>query len=114
VSILHFLTDDDDPRGIVARIREAAAPGSYMVVSHVTGQDNPRLAAAVRRLYTARAADGQARSREEITRFFGDWELVEPGLVYAPRWRPVTPSEVPAHPDQFWFLSGVARKPEAG
>ncbi len=111
VSILHFITDGDDPYGTVARFRDAAAPGSFMVVSHVTSQNDPRLAAAVQRLYHARAADGKARSRDEIAGFFGRWEMTEPGLVYMPQWRPDPADDVPACPEQFWFLGGVARKP---
>ena len=112
VAVLHFITDAQDPYGIVARLRDAAAPGSYLVVSHVTNQDNPGLAVAAERVYNARAADGQARSYAEILKFFGSWELTEPGLVYAPLWQPDSPEDVPRHPEQFWFLAGVARKPE--
>ena len=80
-------------------------------MSHVTTQERPQLAASIRRLYTNRAADGQARSREDIHRLFGGWPLAEPGLVYAPAWRPGEPGDVPAHPERLWFLAGVASKP---
>jgi hypothetical protein len=113
VAVLHFIMDAQDPYGIVERLGDAVAPGSYLVVSHVTNQDNPGLAVAAERVYNARAADGQARSRAEILRFFGCWELTEPGLVYAPLWRPDSPEDVPGHPEQFWFLAGMARKPES-
>jgi S-adenosyl methyltransferase len=62
VAILHFILDAQKPHGIVERLRDAVAPGSYLVVSHATSQDNPRLAAAAERVYNAHAADGQARS----------------------------------------------------
>ncbi len=112
VAVLHFIMDAQEPYGIVERLRDAAAPGSYLVVSHATSQDNPKLAAAAERVYNAHAADGQARSRAEILRFFGTWKLAEPGLVYAPLWQPDSPKDVPRHPEQFWFLAGTARKPE--
>ena len=35
VAVLHFISDDDDPAGIIATIRDALAPGSYLVISHV-------------------------------------------------------------------------------
>ena len=110
VAILHFVTDADDPDGIVGYLRDAAAPGSYLVLSHVTSQGKEALAAAAARVYNGRAADGQARSREQIEGLFGRWELAEPGLVYAPQWRPDLPGNVPDHPERFWFLAGVARK----
>jgi hypothetical protein len=113
VAILHFVLDADDPHGIVAQFREAVVNGSYLAISHATGQDNPELAAAAERLYNDRGADGQARPPDEITRFFGGWAITEPGLVYAPLWRPDQPEAVPGNPEQFWFLAGTARKPYA-
>jgi hypothetical protein len=114
VATLHFVLDSEDPHRIINDYRDAAAPGSYMVISHVSNEDNPRLAASIERLYTGRAANGQARSREEILSLFGGWELAEPGLVYAPCWRPTSPGDVPAHPERMWFLAGVASKKGGG
>ena len=111
VAILHFVLDADDPYRIVAQFRDVAAPGSYLVISHVAGEAMPRLTAAVQDAYNDRGADGQARSRPEIERFFGDWDPVEPGLAYAPVWRPDRPEDVPASPERFWFLAGAAVKP---
>ena len=110
VAILHFVLGADEPYRIVQRLRDTAAPGSYLVVSHATSQGNEALAAAAERIYNSRAADGQARSREQIAGFFGSWELAEPGLVYSPQWRPGSPDDVPGHPEKYWFLAGVARK----
>jgi SAM-dependent methyltransferase len=112
VAILHFVMDADDPERIVARFRTAIAPGSYIAVSHVTSEANPALTAAAEAIYNNRAADGQARSREQIARFFGGWEMTDPGLVYAPVWRPDRPEDVPLNPERLWFLAGTAIKPE--
>jgi hypothetical protein len=51
------------------------------------------------------------RSRAEIARFFGDFDLVDPGLVYVSQWRPDSPGDVPANPSVHANLVGVARKP---
>jgi len=110
VAILHFVLDASEPYRLVQRLRDTAAPGSYLVLSHATSQDNEALAAAAERIYNSRAADGQARSREQIAGFFGDWEMAEPGLVYAPHWRPGPGDDVPDHPEKYWFLAGLARK----
>ena len=110
VAVLHFVLDADEPYAIVRRLRDIAVPGSYLVVSHATSQGNQALAAAAERIYNTRAADGQARSRDQIAGFFGGWELAEPGLVYAPQWRPDSPGDVPADPSKYWFLAGAARK----
>ena len=110
VAILHFVLDADEPYRLVQRLRDTAAPGSYLVLSHATSQGNEALTAAAEHVYNSRAADGQARSREQIARFFGDWNLADPGLVYAPQWQPSSPGDVPDHPERYWFLAGVARK----
>ena len=112
VAVLHFVLDADDPQEIVARFRSAAAPGSYLVISHVTSESNPGLTAAAERIYNERAADGQARSREQVTQLFGGWTMSPPGLVYAPVWRPDQPQDVPSEPQRLWFLAGAAAKPD--
>lgn len=112
VAILHFILDADDPHAIVAQFRDRVVPGSHLVITHVTGDAAPKLTAAAAKAYNARGADGQARTRAEITRFFGEWDQVEPGLVYAPVWRPERPEDVPSNPERLWFLAGAATKPD--
>jgi S-adenosyl methyltransferase len=88
-AVLHFVPDDDDPAGVVARLRDAAAPGSSLVISHacepaeMTVQQEKVLAA-----YNEQTAPLRLRSRDEIERFFTGWRLVAPGLVRPAHWRP--------------------------
>jgi SAM-dependent methyltransferase len=110
VAILHFVGDDDDPGGIMAALSDALAPGSYLVLSHVS---NDRLVdkeagERVRRLYAESSQPLWARSREQILRFFDGFELVEPGLVPACEWRPVTGKAAAGVADFGW--AGVGRK----
>ena len=113
VSVLHFIPAADDPFGMVARYRDAVAPGSYLVISHATHEAAPGAAADVERLYASTArASAYTRSHPEIIRFFAGSDLVEPGLVYLPLWRPRSP-EPPEHPERAWFYAGVGRLGEA-
>ena len=48
------------------------------------------------------------RTQDEVRRFFGDWELLPPGLVPVPAWRPDSPV---ANPEETYYWAGVARKP---
>ena len=110
VAVLHFLPDADSPHQIVARLREALAPGSYLVVSHACRDASPDSAAAASAVYQSRvAAQGRARTRAEIAGFFDGFTLIDPGLVWMPQWRPDDPEDVPEDPEKFWFLAGVAR-----
>lgn len=109
-TILHFVVDQDAPQAIVANLREAMAPGSYLALSHATTDIQGDRAKGVEQLYTRDSTNAaQTRSREEITRFFGDGEFVEPGLSYLTRWRPEPDTTGSDDPERYWFYAGVAR-----
>jgi SAM-dependent methyltransferase len=110
LAIFHFVADEDDPAAITARLREALAPGSYLVLTHVCRDLLPDKAAAARAkdVYQKAGQPIQARSTEEIRGFFGDFELVEPGLVPKHAWRPERGAAA-ADPTDI-SLGGVARK----
>jgi SAM-dependent methyltransferase len=112
VSSLHYVADADDPAGIMATLRDALAPGSYLVICHGTSDDRPELMSAVGKVFNRSVAtQSHVRPGAEILRLFGDFELVEPGLVHMPLWRPDSPADVPSDPSRYWCLAGVARKP---
>jgi hypothetical protein len=111
VMVLHFIADAEDPWQIVATLRDALAPGSYLVLAHATSESRPAVAQAAETVYNRSVATAiHMRSRADILRFFDGFELLDPGLVYIPQWRPGSPADVPADPGKFWVLVGVARK----
>jgi hypothetical protein len=98
VAILHFIPDDQDPLGIVARFREALPAGSHLAISHGT-RDIParpdmsaeamaEMGAKVERLYQLTTTSLVTRTRAQVERFFDGFDLLEPGLVEIQRWRP--------------------------
>src|SRR5262249_25851907 len=70
VSVLHFLTDDEEPVDIVARFRDVLAPGSYLALTHVVPFEAERVAGLHRVYDRTTTPGGQTRTREEIERFF--------------------------------------------
>jgi SAM-dependent methyltransferase len=111
VAVLHFIADAADPWRIVATLRDALAPGSYLVLGQGTNADKPAVAQAFEKVYNRSVStDIHMRSRTEILRFFDGFDLVDPGLAYVSRWRPGSPDDVPGDPSQFANLVGVARK----
>jgi SAM-dependent methyltransferase len=111
VAVLHFIAEADDPWRIVATLRDALAPGSCLVLGHGTSEGKPAVAQAVEKIYNRSVStDLHIRSRAEILRFFDGFDLVDPGLVYIPQWRPDSPADVPGDPSSFGNLVGVARK----
>jgi hypothetical protein len=112
VSVLPFVADADDPWRLVATLRDALAPGSYLAVCHYTDEHDQARARALSKVYTSSVpAQAGARSRAGIRRFFDGFELVEPGLVFISQWRPGAPAAELGENGQAWGLVGVGRKP---
>jgi len=88
VAVLHFVEDHDDPAGAVACLRDAMPAGSYLVISHATGDFRPEVAAEVTAVYERAAAPLVLRSRAQVASFFKGFELLPPGLVQPAAWRP--------------------------
>jgi SAM-dependent methyltransferase len=110
VAVLHFIADADNPEQLVATLRDALAPGSYLVVSHGCSDARPEAASALETVYKSKvAAQGRARTSAEIARFFDGFSIVDPGLVWLPQWRPDRPEDVPDDPEKYWFLAGVGQ-----
>ena len=88
VAVLHFLPDNDNPWALVDEIKRKLAPGSYVVISHVTADEIPAGAARqAAEVYRDASAPGVARSRDDIARFFSGLDMVAPGLVDVATWR---------------------------
>ena len=88
--VLHCLWDQEDPWGVVGQFRDAVAPGSYLALSHMTGEAHPQAAEGLFRMTQELHWDTPliSRDRTGITRFFEGFRLVEPGLVPPAQWRP--------------------------
>ncbi|MCX0271753.1 SAM-dependent methyltransferase [Nocardia zapadnayensis] len=109
IAVLHFLTVEQDPYGVVATLVDALAPGSFVVASHITTALDPENMARALEVYRQSGVFAQSRSREEFARFFDGLELLEPGVVVANQWRPA--GESPEWLDtQVNCWAGVARK----
>jgi SAM-dependent methyltransferase len=108
-SLLHLIPDADDPYLIVRRVMDAVAPGSHLVIVHPASDIRPEASAGMAaRLNRLVAQQRTYRGQAEVTRFFDGLELLPPGVVPVPRWRPESELEARA-PTMAWC--GVARKP---
>lgn len=109
-AVIHHVLDEEDPYGIVECYKRVLAPGSYMQLTHFSDEsDEAKANEAVLRHALGR---GQVRSRTEITRFFAGLDVVEPGIVFMPLWRPDHAVAEPLEPGGTLMLTGVGRKPE--
>jgi SAM-dependent methyltransferase len=110
VAILHFVPDGVDPASIVAQYFKRMAPGSYLVVSHATHEGRPDQARSHTELYRQAGVTLTMRSRLEIETLLEGFELVSPGVVYLPLWRPNSPTDVDNHPERFTGYAAVGRR----
>jgi len=109
VAILHFLTDADDPQGIVASLAGALAPGSFVAISHLTADFAPEAVTAAVAAYNALVPAGiTARGHAQVTALFGGLPLVAPGIVPVSEWRP---AHAPVHGVSADLYAGLATTP---
>jgi S-adenosyl methyltransferase len=108
--VLHLIPDKDGPHEVVSSLLTGLAEGSYLVVSHPASDVRPdQVAEMTRRMnQRLRGPNATLRDRDQAARFFDGLELLEPGVVQPPQWRP-DPGEL-APPDvPIWC--GAGRKP---
>lgn len=111
VAVLPFIPDSNDPLDIIARYREKMAPGSYLAITHGTADVFPEQVNKLAALYSDSPNPVVVRTRQGIIDFFTGLEMVEPGLVWSPEWRPETGGHVSEHPEESMTYAGVGRKP---
>jgi S-adenosyl methyltransferase len=110
VAILMYFHDSDDPQGMVSTLMDGLPSGSYVAISHPTGDFNPEATQAAVDAATAAGITLVPRSRAGVESFFTGLELVEPGVVPLLAWHP-DESIAGEDPESVWYYGGVARKP---
>jgi hypothetical protein len=110
VAMLHFVLDEADPANIVALYRKMMPPGSYLVVSHATHEGRPDQTGPHTELYRRAGAPLTMRSRRELETLLDGFDLVSPGAVFLPLWRPDSPADVDDHPERFPGYAVVGRR----
>jgi SAM-dependent methyltransferase len=88
IAILHFVRDSEDPQGLVRQYMDALTPGSFLVLTVFTGDNDPVRVAGVSHEYNARGIPLQVRDKAETEAFFEGYDLLDPGVALVHRWRP--------------------------
>jgi hypothetical protein len=112
VQVLHFIRDEENPGDLVKTLTRPLASGSCLTIAHGTYDHQPASAVdAIRRLYTRATAPSKLRGHAAVRAFFDGFDLLEPGLVFTPLWRPDKLVPFTDRPEHSWAYGGVARKP---
>jgi hypothetical protein len=108
VGVFHFVPPEKDPASVVAAYRDAVVPGSYLALSQFTSDLQPEEMAGIVEVMKKSMNPMFPRTHEEITALFDGFEIVEPGVVSLPLWRPEGLGE--DDPDKAGIFAGVGRK----
>jgi len=110
IAILHFLTDEENPQGIVSTLVDALPSGSYLTLSHLTADFiDPEQAASASAAGQQSGVTYVPRTRAEVAAFFTGLELVDPGVVPVLAWRP--DDGAPDDPRAVSGYGAMGRKP---
>ncbi len=108
VAVMHFVPDESDPAGIVAAYRDALPAGSFVALSHLTADHQPEAMAGVVEAMRNSRDPMHFRTYDDVAPMFAGLDLIDPGLVSAPSWRPDAGVREPG-PEGVY--AGVGRKP---
>ncbi|WP_352301629.1 SAM-dependent methyltransferase [Kineosporia sp. NBRC 101731] len=107
VAVLMLIDDAEDIHATVAQLRDALPSGSYLAITHPTADFDPPVVQEVTDSARATGMTFVPRSRDEVASFFGDWDVVEPGIVPVRAW----PDENVDGAKSAWYWAAIARKP---
>ena len=112
VAVFHFVPQDDEVLRIIRIFRDALPRGSYLAVTHATADAvDASLAEQGEQNYERSNAPLHFRSHARVLPIFDGFELVEPGVVYLPLWRPDPEEELVDQPERSANYGGLGRKP---
>lgn len=109
VAVLHFVGDEDRPADLIARYRAAMAPGSHLVVSHGTAANRQEQGARMEALYARSPTPLTPRSAETVAALLSGFEIIDPGVIYLPLWRPDERTTDATPADGYATYAAVAR-----
>jgi trans-aconitate methyltransferase len=107
-NILGHVADNDQARSIVDRLLRALPSGSYLSINDGSRGIDPVFERAQDGYNESGAVPYNLRTVEEITSFFDGLELLDPGVVSVPLWRPDATDPAPQAIAEH---GGLARKP---
>lgn len=113
VAMIHYILDNDEAERVITTFKDALPSGSYLTIGVWTYDDAPRdVMEKYAQMSQLLTTPGRPRVRAEVLRYFDGFELLEPGLVHSPLWRPDGPDDlILDEPERSVTWVGVARKP---
>jgi SAM-dependent methyltransferase len=111
VAVLHAVPEEDQPAKVLARLREAMAPGSHLVIAHGTDEGDPERAHHLQAMSARTNTPLCLRSRDGVAALFDGFKIVEPGVVWVSQWRPDPQDPADPQPELSNNYGAVGRRP---
>ncbi|MYW05625.1 SAM-dependent methyltransferase [Streptomyces sp. SID3343] len=109
IAIMHFVPDEQDPHGVLARLTGPLPAGSFLALSHVTHDFDPVGWAKLVSAYQEAGIPAQPRTGGEIEGLF-PWPVLAPGVISVAQWNAPVGGSVPGAAEVSCY-GGMARKP---
>ncbi|MEV4316903.1 SAM-dependent methyltransferase [Actinocrispum sp. NPDC049592] len=117
VGIMLYVADEYDPRGLVATYRDRCAPGSLLPISVISADlvqhhdpETHRQLMDMVSVYDDASEQIHVRGYDEFVSYFDGMQLLEPGVVILPEWRPDGTAEYDSASPARWIgLGGMGR-----
>ncbi|SEG15927.1 S-adenosyl methyltransferase [Thermomonospora echinospora] len=110
VAVLHFIADAEDPYAMVERLLDGLPSGSHLVISHgYQGGMDQDASTRAEGVYRRSTSAIHSRDPGQVRRFFGDWTVLDPGVVWITQWRPESTDEI-TDPSTTHFLGAMGHK----
>lgn len=111
IAILHFVPDNAEAQAVVQSVTEGIASGSHVVLTHATADAVPSaVAEAGEQNYRRANAPLHFRTHTEVVALLEGLDLVSPGVVYLPLWRPDVDDILQEHPERSANYGGIGAK----
>jgi S-adenosyl methyltransferase len=113
IAMLHFVPEDEEALRIVRVLRDGVVPGSHIAMTHATADAVERARADQgEQLYQRTSAQLHFRTHDQVLGLLEGLELVDPGVVFIPRWRPETDHDLMLdQAERSANYAGIGRKP---
>ncbi len=85
LAVLNFVSDDDQPEAILARLRQRLVAGSRLALSHGARHDD-QLVQTIESSYRRTSGQAFLRTRAQIEHLLQGWQVLAPGVVFAAQW----------------------------
>jgi hypothetical protein len=110
LGVLDQIPDSDDPKGLLQEYHDALSRDSLLAISHGANDIEPDRAYAHEQLYASFGTPLWFRDRSQVLDLFGDFEVIDPGVVPLPEWRPDSFEVAPFDLRRISVYGGIGRR----